>query len=300
MTPNLCNESNKNNQFKLFDSQNNEVQITNSITHKDSPISCITIQDYGVSLIFNSNTNNEYKLSTFEYTKDYQESLITEDNIKYKGIEVRKDSLELNYSGTLRETREEIKKNYLTSINSLGLIRSNTDILDSFKLKFNSKIVDCEILKSSNNLIFNYIPRNSEIDQFDFSEFRKDIKTYLLGDLNINLVKSHAINVEFNFNVIVTSNTTKVYDLLMKFKTYNVVINPYELIADINKIPEVDHVKSDWSIKIVGPASLIYNTTNTNSIDINHIFNTNSHYSAIDKTRILPYVEPIIQIRFND
>ena len=163
-----------------------ETEVTKNFRkHADKDIVFeLTIPGWGVRYYKKSKNDINYQISAFEYLDNIDQELV---NFKTEAEADKATNHDANLDISLdienfipksmtirnlepRETLEEIKINYNTQIDSIYLIRSNSDLKDSFKLAFGSKIyeVDYEQFteydasKLPTNFLEKYIPKATE------------------------------------------------------------------------------------------------------------------------------------------
>ena len=240
---------------EYFDSEGNSINFVRNIREALHAIQEVTLPNWGSMLIYDSSQANiEVTLKGFTYLEEYDLDQIHEDNIRSSSLEIIPGSLtRIIKDYNSRETFEEIKSNYLTAINTLGYIRSNTDLIDLFKLRFSNSILNATFRIDNTDtkaIYFIYIP-NELIGQEEFINFINDTKNYFLGNYQFILKTAIAIPVDIYMNIKGTSTAPDdIKELLSNYENFDVSTSPYELISEISKLDSVDTILHDWRITI--------------------------------------------------
>lgn len=179
------------------------------------------------------------------------------------------------YRSVPRESKEELRINYNSQIDSIYLIRSNSDLLDTFKQAFSNKIYQVNILQASTQdqldegirehflanrtpqseelkyplCVFFYIPKDEAnlIIGGEMNSYRSAVKYYYLYD---NLYACRGIEKKYKVYITVRTNDTTtlhtdVNSILSEYNNqFGINAKMSELLTKVAKLQEVNELVS--------------------------------------------------------
>lgn len=232
-------------------------------------IFALTIQDFGVRFYTKQRTDDTYLLSAFEYISEvdlselYNEDFSIQDFTLSDTTEGAKPKV---ITGTARETIEELRVNYNSQIESLYLIRSKSDLTESFRLAFASKATDVnfeqDLSTKPPKVNFYYIPRDesNKISDLEFNAYATKVRYYYLYD---DLVLNLATKIEATLEITLVTNEyasvqQSIQNIIDAYQNkLGTSIEYTQLRTDISKIDEISNVV-DMRLKVAGETQTEY------------------------------------------
>jgi hypothetical protein len=266
----------------------------------------LTISDFGVRIYFTPETTTKLGrsygengfsiqnvgISGFKYVEDIDFTNLKESDFNLKVNYDSSSSFYINISdslspegyiesqGLLRESRDQIIANFKTQINSIGVIRSNTDLLDIVKEGFKNRILDCSYEYPNGNatsIIYYYIPKvDSLLSQEEFQTFINSKISYFIFD---SVVPKVANKKFITFNALIRTDNRENADkeirlILSKLENkFNQNKRVTEVIAEILKITNVLELKEFSVTDSEGKELNSFTTDNKSYIIINPVLN---------------------------
>lgn len=222
--------------YMLLDNDTEVVTTDNFEQHlKDSTTFPITITDFGLRYY----GNLDLTLSGFSYY-DFNSNIDT-SLIDLGGNRILSHRI---IKGVQRSDIEDIKYKFHSYINTIGKIRSNTDIVEIFENFYNHSILKADYyIKSAGNTRsskFYYIPR-TDGTQLNKSAFIQKYRDNVLGDIIIEEGTRIQVNITMDCENKDIESINRVFNMYFGFRKS---LNKDKLIADLYKNTKITLIKS--------------------------------------------------------
>lgn len=227
----------------------------------------LTLPGYGVRF-YSSNPDGfpsmEYQLQYFPFDEvNLQFDKIA--SMKLPGLEL--DIIKSEIEPVIpRENLSNLTYNLKRNTVTQHAVRSNTDVLDSFKKFFTSKVSDVQIRDydiQKNLLTLVYLTHRGEeteeVTKEELTVYIDSLMYYVTTNIVINkMADKDAIKVDLKGEIMIDRNVNprSVNEVIRNYhRKFGVTLNKYELIGKINEIPGIKYVSMTASyIKGIEPS----------------------------------------------
>lgn len=212
--------------------------VAHNINSEVIPYFDLTISDYGLRLYFKNEVDSTLTLSIFTYYN-------LEDITELDKVALNLDDFDENKSrrvitkGISRDSFDLIRNRYKSQIDTLGVVRSKSDLIDLFIKYFNNKVLNVNFKNESvalgrHKIIYYYIIKgNSNPPTItEVNDYKNKFSPYFI-DCDVEVVEATKVELVMNITIATEDQLTAKENIT---KYMNQYLNKFEVSIDTNKV----------------------------------------------------------------